>query len=246
LFTFRIRHDGTLMPLPDNVVEETFDIVRVGDDSRFSEDGISIDPTGRFLYLSANTGFINHRESSFASYRLDAHGMLHALTPVAYWSGLSDTLFGEPRGGLFVNRYIARGGTYRLRNGLHGLSVPMSLPVILNQYARLTTNGSEGETLWTEEEGGDYRKHNLASYRVGLDGRLTLKAAHAATVPSLWRVTASRRERLFYVADYDEASQRDSFLLAFAITPQETLKALTAKPPLLDGPCLSLVVGEGQ
>lgn len=247
LFTFRIRHDGSLMPLPDNKVEGTFEIKIIGEGEAVgypSEDVISIDPSGRFLYLSANIGTLNHRAFQFVPYRLDARGMLHTLAPVAYEEGVDNTLIGMPHGGLFMNRYITQGGAYHFRIGPRGLLIPMSPPVLPNQYALLTTNSAEGETLWTEEDEVGYRKVNLASYRVGPDGRLTLKAAHAATVPSVYQVTASRRGRFFYVADYGTANS--SSLLAFAITPEGTLKALATKPPRLDGRCLSLVVGEGR
>lgn len=256
LFTFRIRHDGTLMPLPDNMVVGTFHIDTQGEGGGettgvYSQDAISLDPAGRFLYLFANTGFVDHREFSFVPYRLDSQGTLHALAPEADEPGGNSSPFSTPRGGLFVTRRFSgkQDGTYRFRIGPHGLLVPMSPPVLPNQYALLTTNSAEGKMLWTEADGGDYRKTNLASYRVDPGGRLTLKAAHAATVPSVYQVAASRKGRFFYVADYNDGTPRavdSSSLLAFAITPQGTLKALATKPPLLDSPCLSLVVGESR
>ena len=242
LFTFRVRPDGALVPLPDNKDVPTFRIDTQGDGGGeltgvFSEDVLSLDPSGRYLYVFANTGFVDHREHQFAPYRLDTRGALHPLAPATYGPGQSGNLLISPRGDVFVSRYfLDKQGTYRFHVGSRGLLVPAMPPVLPDQFALFLTEGSEGETLWTA-----FQDHPLASYHVGRGGRLSLESAHAGTLPGGRQTSADRRGRFFYVADYPR-DKPGSSLVAYAATAQGTLKALAGPPQTLDGGCVSLCV----
>jgi len=251
LFTFRIQHDGALTPLADNKNIPTFHIDTQGDGGgevtgSYNYDVLSFDHTGRFLYLcSVRYGF-DSRHSDFLTYRLDTRGILHPLGHGVHEMGEANPCFTTPRGGLFVARQSGdNDGTYEYHIGPHGRLTPASPHILPGKIAILTTEGAAGETLWTSSPiAKDSQKYSLASYRIGLDGRLNHKATHRGVLPWTTSIRAGVSGHFLYATGYqqgDYTHKPQSSLLGFAFTAQGTLKPVAA-PPQLEGRCLSLVV----
>lgn len=249
LFTFRIRHDGALVPLPDNKDVSTFHIDTQGDGGgevtgTYNYDSLTFDPTGRFLYLySVQDGF-DSISYQFRSFRLDAHGVLHSLQPLGgdadggtgsvgpcFFTPLGDFLVAHDQGDEI--------GTNEFHIGSQGQLTPAQTPFLPKQFALTVTQGVGGPTLWTSStDPKDYRRFRLASYRIGPGGRLTRKAS--LSPPSDGTLSAADRTGQFlYFTQSHEAEfgqKAYSMLSAYVVTAQGTLKAVGA-PTQLDGLC---------
>ncbi len=249
LFTFRIRHDGALVPLPDNKDVPTFHIDTQGDGGgevtgTYNYDSLTFDPAGRFLYLySVQYGF-DSVSYQFYSFRLDAHGALHPLKSsggdAEGGTGSIGPCFFTPLGDFLVSHDQGdKIGTNEFHIGSQGQLTPARTPFLPKQHALSVTNGLGGLTLWTSStDASDYL--HLASYRIGPGSRLTLKSASAASFLSYGTsAAADRTGRFLYLTPHHQAeSGHEDYdtLSAYAVTAQGTLRALGTAIPV-DGLC---------
>ncbi len=253
LFTFRIQHDGALVPLPDNKDVPTFQINTSGDGGgevtrTYNYTTLTLDPTGHFLYsYSVQDGF-DSISYQFYSFRLDAHGVFHSLqTPGGDGNGGTGSVgpcFFTPSGDLLVAHDQGdKVGTNEFHIGLQGKFIPARTPFLPEQFALTVTQGVDGLTLWTYSTISKVYQPisiRLASYRVGPGGRFTLKAANAASLLS-YRTSAAadRTGRFLYLTQTHQAEAYHNgydTLFSYTITAKGTLKAL-GKPIPLDGLC---------
>lgn len=256
LFTFRIRHDGALVALPDNKAVTTFHIDTQGDGGgevtgTDNYATLTFDPTGRFLYSYFVQNGFDSISYQFRSFRLDTQGVLHSLQPLGGdaegGTGSVGPCFFTPLGDFLVPHDQGdKIGTNEFHIGSQGQLTPARTPFLPKQHALLVTNGLGGLTLWTSStDAKDYQRLRLASYRIGPGGRLTLKAANAASFLSYGTsAAADRTGRFLYLTQYhqEEASHKAyDTLSAYAVTAQGTLKALGTATPV-DGVTGALII----
>ena len=146
LFTFRIQHDGALVPLPDNRDVPTFRIDTQGDGGgeltgTDNGENVTFDPSGRFLYLYTFQNGFDSRSYGLRPFRLDDRGALHPLGQAFLGSGDIIACFCTTLGDLFVARSSGYNeGTDHYRIGPHGYLVPAS-PAHVTQTVRAFLDG---------------------------------------------------------------------------------------------------------
>ena len=154
LFTFRIQHDGALVPLPDNKAVSTFHIDTQGDGGgevteTYNYATLTLDPTGHFLYsYSVQDGF-DSISYQFYSFRLDAHGIFHSLQPAGGNSeggtGSVGPCFFTPSGDLLVVHDDGdKIGTNVFHIGSQGQLIPARTPFLLHNFGGDCDKGFRG------------------------------------------------------------------------------------------------------